>query len=266
MTLFPSAWYRGEIVPTESLPIQPVWEPNEPYGVGVFTTTRSFFARQRLAFWDLHRIRLVASQAILGFSDNPWALLDRTTFARWHESLGEDACVRINMLSASIRPYMIWAVAKPLPSTPTPTKLAISNEPATEERRLKRIGQEWRQRAEDEADANGVWDVVAIGSDGLVRDGSKANILYRVGPKWFSPPTDFRLLPGVVRAALLDHGLVEERPVTVEELLAADEVVCTNSVRGIVPIHEVEGRQFAPGEATKKLQEWFEKAAVAHAE
>jgi len=264
MSVLSTAWYRGEIVPTDSLPIQPVWEPNETHGDGAFTTTRTIHEPQCLAFWPAHELRLIASIAALNFSDNPAALLNRTTFAKWFESLGQEACVRVNMLANSSRPYMIWAVAKPLPLTPTPTKLAISGEPASEDRGLKRVAQEWRRRADAEAETAGVWDVVAIGSDGLIRDGSKANILYRVGPKWFTPPADGRLLPGVVRGALLDHGLVEERPATVEELLAADEVVATNSVRGIVPIHEVEGKALTPGEATKTLQEWFERAAVAH--
>jgi para-aminobenzoate synthetase/4-amino-4-deoxychorismate lyase len=264
MTLLPTAWYRGEIVPMESLPIQPAWEPPKEHQ-GVFTTTRTFHESGCLAFQPAHDLRLIASIAAMGFSDNPAALLNRTTLSEWVASLGEDVCVRINALAKSVRPYMIWAVAKPLPETPTPTKLAISSEPASEDRRLKRVGQDWRRRAESEATANGVWDVVAIGFDGMIRDGSKANILFRVGRKWFTPPADGRLLPGVVRAALLDHGLVEERPASVEELLSADEIACTNSVRGIVPIHDVEGQAYNPSEATKALQEWFEQAAVAHA-
>jgi len=41
-------------------------------------------------------------------------------------------------------------------------------------------------------------------------------------------------------------------------------VVAVNSVRGIVPIHEVEGRKLTPGEETKRLQSWFESAATSH--
>jgi branched-subunit amino acid aminotransferase/4-amino-4-deoxychorismate lyase len=265
MNVFPTAWYRGEIVPTESLPIQPAWEPWGVESEGVFTTTRTFQEHGRLAFWQSHAIRLVVASMSLKNCDNAHAILDRSTFPQWHESLGQEACIRINVLAKSIRPYMIWAVAKPLPPTPMPTKLAFSSEPATSDRRLKLVAQDWRRNAENEANAKGAWDVVALGPDGTIRDASKANILVRNGSSWFTPRADGLLLPGVVRHALLVQKLVEERPVTVAELLAADEVVCTNSVRGIVPIHEVEGRTFTPGEATKKLQEWFEKAAVAHA-
>jgi branched-subunit amino acid aminotransferase/4-amino-4-deoxychorismate lyase len=68
-----------------------------------------------------------------------------------------------------------------------------------------------------------------------------------------------------VAASLVEHDLAARGVLNRAEIASASEVVATNSVRGIVPIHEVEGRVFTPGDATKELQGWFEKAAVAHA-
>jgi len=259
MNLFPTAWYRGEIVPTDSLPIQPAWEPSESRSAGVFTTTRTFRTNRRVAFWRRHQLRLFESIQIFGGDGRPYP--SESELFEWMDSLNNlDVCVRINLVIGE-RP---WAVARPLPKTPMPTRLAFSSEPASADRRLKTVGANWRRRAQQEAESQGVWDVVALDSMGLVCDASNTNLCYRVGRKWWTPQSD-SLLPGVVRAALLEHGLVEERRVTVDELLAADEIVASNSVRGIVPIHEVEGRVFTPGEATKRLQEWFETAAVQHA-
>lgn len=56
----------------------------------------------------------------------------------------------------------------------------------------------------------------------------------------WTPPADGRILAGMARAAVIEiareEGIeAEERPVRLEDLLAADEVFLTNSVRGIEP-------------------------------
>ena len=61
-----------------------------------------------------------------------------------------------------------------------------------------------------------------------------------------TPPLDGRVLPGITRGRLI--GLlagvgvtVEERPVQVDDLAAADEVFLTNSVRGVQGVAACEG-------------------------
>ena len=45
--------------------------------------------------------------------------------------------------------------------------------------------------------------------------------------------------------------------ITWDELMRADEIFLTSSVRGIVPVSRVDERAFAPGTVTRALQhEW----------
>ncbi|WP_208006693.1 chorismate-binding protein [Aeromicrobium phragmitis] len=69
-----------------------------------------------------------------------------------------------------------------------------------------------------------------------------------------TPALDGRILPGTMRAAVIecahDHGIpVYERRLRLGELAHASEVFATNALRGIVPVHEVDGagRWAVPG-------------------
>lgn len=59
-----------------------------------------------------------------------------------------------------------------------------------------------------------------------------------------TPPTNGTILPGVTRKTVIDiasdHGFqVEERTVPVEELLDADEVFCTGTAVGVLPVGSI---------------------------
>jgi para-aminobenzoate synthetase/4-amino-4-deoxychorismate lyase len=63
----------------------------------------------------------------------------------------------------------------------------------------------------------------------------------------FTPPLDGRLLPGTTRAALLQLATEEgidtcEQPLTSNDLLTAEEVFLTGSIRGIEPVLELDGQ------------------------
>ncbi|MBC7294283.1 MAG: aminotransferase class IV, partial [Thermoleophilia bacterium] len=58
------------------------------------------------------------------------------------------------------------------------------------------------------------------------------NLFARFGNQWVTPPVTDGLLPGIWRAYFLQDTHAHEQSITVEELLAADEVIVGNSVRG----------------------------------
>lgn len=75
-----------------------------------------------------------------------------------------------------------------------------------------------------------------------------------------TPPLDGRILPGTMRAAVLErarlHGLpVYERSLHLDELAGASEVFATNALRGIVAVHQVQGvgRWATPGPVASLL-------------
>jgi len=84
------------------------------------------------------------------------------------------------------------------------------------------------------------------GAGQLIHDGEElleagwANIFAVREETLWTPPADGRILPGTARAAVLAiapaEGVdVREQPLHVDDLLSADEVFLTNSVRGIEP-------------------------------
>ncbi|AKJ64538.1 aminodeoxychorismate synthase component I [Kiritimatiella glycovorans] len=70
---------------------------------------------------------------------------------------------------------------------------------------------------------------------GEVTETCIANVLFRFGARWVTPPVGSGLLAGTARGDLLDRGAADERVVTIEEARNADECRVINSVRGSAP-------------------------------
>jgi para-aminobenzoate synthetase/4-amino-4-deoxychorismate lyase len=82
---------------------------------------------------------------------------------------------------------------------------------------------------------------LVLDRDRSVLEASRANVFLVSGGVLITPATDGRLLPGVTRRRVLSlaraAGIpVAERAVSHAELLAADEVFLTGSVRGVEPV------------------------------
>ena len=76
------------------------------------------------------------------------------------------------------------------------------------------------------------------------------------------------VLLGITRKVVLDiarpHFTIEERAISVEEMLAADEVFITGSFKEVVPVVKIDDKriaQGAPGPITKKVIELFNQFA-----
>jgi para-aminobenzoate synthetase/4-amino-4-deoxychorismate lyase len=80
-----------------------------------------------------------------------------------------------------------------------------------------------------------VEDVLLVNERGLVTESTIANVVFRFGNLWVTPPVEDGLLPGVMRAHLLAEGSVVEESVSVERAAEADAVALVNSVRGWRP-------------------------------
>ena len=75
-------------------------------------------------------------------------------------------------------------------------------------------------------------DVVLWNTAGQVTESTIANIVVRFGDSLFTPPVEAGLLPGTMRAELLQQGRIVEQEIRLDQLPEADEVFLVNSVRG----------------------------------
>lgn len=99
--------------------------------------------------------------------------------------------------------------------------------------------------------------------DGIAWEGTKANLFACVGGVLRTAPRGPRILPGVTRSATLEAAAalgyrIEERPISIVELLSAEEVFLASTTLWTYPLIEVEGRPIGggrPGPVATRLKE-----------
>lgn len=84
------------------------------------------------------------------------------------------------------------------------------------------------------ASAAGFVDVLFANTRGEVTEGAVSSVLIEKGGRWYTPPIECGVLPGVYRRYLLEtRGNIEERILTVDDLHVADAIYICNAVRGL---------------------------------
>jgi branched-chain amino acid aminotransferase len=119
--------------------------------------------------------------------------------------------------------------------------------------------------AKREAVLAGYDEAILLDSEGLVAEGSGANIFMVKGGTLFTPPLTSPILAGVTRDTVLqiarDKGIpVEERTFTRDSLYTADEAFFSGTAAEITPIREVDNRRIGegkPGQVTRMVQDLF---------
>jgi para-aminobenzoate synthetase/4-amino-4-deoxychorismate lyase len=91
---------------------------------------------------------------------------------------------------------------------------------------------------------------LVVDRDGAVLEASRANVFAVRDGALLTPPTDGRILPGVTRARVLEVGAAigleaREAELSDEDLLGADEVFLTGSVRGVERVAALDGTALA---------------------
>ena len=90
----------------------------------------------------------------------------------------------------------------------------------------------WRAAA-----AAGAFDRIFINERGELTEGGRSNVFLKLNGRWSTPPLSAGVLPGVMRAVLLDDPAwqASERTLTPADLRAAESVVVCNALRGVLP-------------------------------
>lgn len=79
----------------------------------------------------------------------------------------------------------------------------------------------------------GAFETIFVDPDGQLTEGSRTNVFVERDGKLLTPPASRGLLPGVLRAKLIDEGRAEEAELTPDDL--AEGFYVGNIVRGLVP-------------------------------
>jgi len=100
------------------------------------------------------------------------------------------------------------------------------------------------QRAYMQARDQGYDDCLLIDQQGYILECTTGNLFLRIGGQWITPTADRGLLAGISRNWLLELGLAKEETVHREQLAAAEAVIYTNAVEGLVPVIQLDKRDF----------------------
>lgn len=91
-------------------------------------------------------------------------------------------------------------------------------------------------------------------------EGAMSNLFIVIRKRLITPPLDAGILPGVTRAVVIERAQkggipVAEAPVSPEMMFGAQEIMVTGSVKGVVPVVELDGKTFKAGPITRRLQQ-----------
>ncbi len=133
--------------------------------------------------------------------------------------LSPKGSMAIELKPAPMRPEEPVAVAvRPLPVDPADVRL-----------RFKTTSRRFYDETRKES---GAYETIFVDPEGHVTEGSFTTVFVERDGKYLTPPVARGLIPGVLRAKLIDEGKAEEADLTVEDL--KDGFFVGNSLRGMI--------------------------------
>ena len=103
----------------------------------------------------------------------------------------------------------------------------------------------------------GADEAIRLDSDGRVVEAATGNVFAVLGGAVVTPPVDTGALPGIVRRRVLELHPVTVRPVSVRELVDADEIFVTSSVKGVIGVHRLDNAPRAVGPVTTRIADAY---------
>ncbi|MEX2487706.1 MAG: aminotransferase class IV [Nitriliruptoraceae bacterium] len=266
------AWVDGTLVAADEAHVS-AYDVGFRSGEGVFETLRAFGAHPfRL---DAHVARAVAGAATLGFildADRLTAAVRTTVDANLAAFDGRDSAVRVTVSAGQLDPNAPFGSPPVAGPTVVVTSHRIGTAPATVRAvtvttardlpHVKATSYLTAITARRQAREQGADEAILVTGDGTVLEGASTNVFAVVDGVLVTPPVRDGLLAGVTRSVVLELAdaldlPTDVRSLAVDELQSADEAFVTASVRGLVPLVEVDRAVIAsgtPGRRTAQLQ------------
>jgi para-aminobenzoate synthetase / 4-amino-4-deoxychorismate lyase len=87
-----------------------------------------------------------------------------------------------------------------------------------------------------EAEARGGFDMLFFNERGELTEGGRSNVFVKRDGRWWTPPLDAGVLPGVMRQILLDDANfgARERTLTIDDVRDAEALLVCNALRGVL--------------------------------
>ena len=172
---------------------------------------------------DRHLARMAASAKLfgLGFDDT-----------QAHKALADAAAGRAGPLRLRLtldEAGLFQATAAPLPENPPHWTYTLSAQRAQSGDLLLRHKTSWRELYDSPHHGD---EAIFRNEHGALTEGARSNIFVKRQGRLLTPPLSAGLLPGILRAELLESGECEEAELTEKDLEA--EVFFGNSLRGLI--------------------------------
>lgn len=235
------------------------------YGEGVFETMRAH--RGAVPWWPAHWQRLARGAARLGLPLPPpgMALAEASALLA-----GGNAVLRLQLTrGGGGRGYASPGTAEPtwvlslhsLPPVPAGEGLRLrwcglrlAAQPALAG--IKHCNRLEQVLARAELDTGEPADEgLLLGPEDELVSAIAANVFVLRGGEWLTPPVERCGVAGVCRGWLLEQGLARVQRLSRGDVEAADAVVLTNAVRGILPVVRLGARRWEPHPRMRMLRQ-----------
>ena len=114
-----------------------------------------------------------------------------------------------------------------------------------------------------EAQNGGFDDFLQINSQGYVSETSIANLVFQINGSLVTPPLSDGVLPGVMRALLVEKNGVLVRRINADELPLITNGFVVSSLKIAQPIAEIQGRSLQISKESEQMRSQFAATALA---
>ena len=190
--------------------------------------TMRFDPHDGIAELKRHLDRLDASSSELGFRFDRHAArneLQAATFGRKDRAMLRLLLSPTGTMAIQVKQYA--------PPRETPVRVAVRALPVDSSDfrlRHKTTDRRFYDRARQE---DGAYETIFVDRDGRLTEGSRTSIFLERDERLLTPPANRGLIPGILRAKLIDEGKAEEADLTPADL--GDGFFIGNIVRGLIP-------------------------------
>lgn len=224
------------------------------YGWGIFETLRSYGGNSPLL--DEHLFRARKSCKFLGIKFPSLALLKRRLEDLLSKNKLRDAYIKFIFWKENKRSHFLIMVRKFDLYLPWMYKrgmrIIISPYRRDEENplsRMKTLNYLLNLLSYREARRKNAHEALLLNTRGEVCECSRSNIFIVKDKKVFTPPLESGCLDGIVRRKIIELlkscGIyVKEKPLSLKEVFASEEVFLTNSLMEVMPVRVLEGKKF----------------------